>query len=196
MVSALIFWRNIVHTCGPDHLCGSDHLRPSPWPGKKKMAALVAPSKARANNPRWIPAACPAVWGARLGSFSLQWNSSNFVCQHQFFACVSLHCVSFTCIECVGNVCEAKVATDTHMFRRSSPQPTSHLHKSYCFFPWLNDPRTQCLYKRRSGKGKPKILLPFDQSKGLGLHLTHAWTRPGLPALHDERCWLVTAFKT
>ena len=36
-------------------------------------------------------------------------------------------------MKCVGNVCEAKEATDTRLFRRSSPQLTSHLHKS--FFP-------------------------------------------------------------
>ena len=65
----------------------------------------------------------------------LQWNSSKYVFHSLFFACRSVHCVSFACMECVGNVCEAKEATDTRLFRRSSPQLTSHLHKSYCFFP-------------------------------------------------------------
>ena len=71
-------------------------------------------------------------------------------------------CTAFLlCMECVGNVCEAKEATNTRLFRRSSPQLTSHLHKSYCFFPG----RSVCVAMRRSGKGKPKILLPFDHSK-------------------------------
>ena len=62
-----------------------------------------------------------------------------------FFACESVHCVSFTCIERVGNVCEAKVATHMRLFGRSSPEPTSHLHKCHCFFPLLSDQRSQCL---------------------------------------------------
>ena len=99
----------------------------------------------------------------------LQWKSSKYVCQSLFFACGSEHCVSLTCIECVGNVCE--VATGTRLFRRSSPQPTSHLHKSYSIASspqWPSDLRSQCLCRSRSENGKPKILLPFDQRKGVG----------------------------
>ena len=114
----------------------SEQSRWSARPGRENgCACRVDPSNARATKPR--SAVCPVVWGALLHAFFslLAMKQFKSVCQGLFFACRSVHCVSFTCMDCVGNVCEAKEVTDTRLFRRSSPQLTSHLHKSYCFFP-------------------------------------------------------------
>ena len=81
------------------------------------------------------------------------------VCQSLFFACRSVHCVSFTCMECVGNVCEAK----KQLTRVCSGDRHLSLHLTGTRAVLL--PRSQCLCRRRSGKGKPKIFLPFDHSK-------------------------------
>ena len=120
----------------------------------EKMAALVDPSNARATNFRSV------VWGALFTlSFSLlAMKQFKSVCQRLFFAHRSVHCVSFTCMECVGNVCEPKkqltrvCSGDRHL--------SSHLTFTRAILP-----RSQCLCRCRSGKGKPKIFLPFDHSK-------------------------------
>ena len=81
------------------------------------------------------------------------------VCQSLFFACRSVHCVSFTCMECVGNVCEAK----KQLTRVCSGD--RHLSFHLTFTRAIASSPAQCLCRRRSGKGKPKIYLPFDHSK-------------------------------
>ena len=150
----------------------SEQSRPSARRGRENCCACLSvqsPSDEASLN--LCSTVCLVVWGALLDTsfLCLHWTSSKLLCLSESFLCLRKYALrSFTCNDCVGNVCEAKVATDTRLFRRSSPQPTSHLHKSYCFFPWPSDLRSQCLWRHRSGKGKPNILLPFDQSKGLG----------------------------
>ena len=114
----------------------SEQSRPSARPGPRKWLRLsIRPTRCPSDPASLNLCSMP-------GSLSLLHAFFFFACneavQNMFARVCSLLaevCTAFLlqCMECVGNVCEAKEATDTRLFRRSSPQLTSHLHKS--FFP-------------------------------------------------------------